>query len=214
MTGPVAAAAPWAVGALLALAVLAATRPARLPVPAPGRHPAAGTRGHRVARGHRHSSARTRRRPGTHPGAAAHRADPPLAMDLLAAALLSGAAVPTALAVVAEALSGEDGERLGEVAELLGMGTAPQQAWAGAGERWSPMARCLELAALSGAPTAALLRRAARSERSDRAQRRAAAAQRLGVWVLLPMGTCALPGFAALGVVPLVLSLAGSLAGV
>ncbi len=134
-------------------------------------------------------------------------------MDLLAAALLSGAAVPTALAVVAEALAGEDGERLGEVAELLGMGTTPHQAWAGAGARWSVLARCLELAAASGAPTAALLRQAAQRERADRAQRRAAAAQRLGVWVLLPMGTCALPAFAALGVVPLVLSLASSLAG-
>ncbi len=192
-------AAPLLVGLLVGLAVAGWGRGA-----APGLAPGPGGRPLRWRR------ARGR---GSAAGAVVGPADAALAMDLLAAVLRSGAPVAGALAVVGEALGGPDGDRLRAVAEHLALGAAGPRAWAGAGPRWAAVARCLELAAASGAPAAALLDRAAARERSDRGHRRAAAAQRLGVRVLLPLGTCALPAFAALGVVPLVLSLAGSLTG-
>lgn len=199
------AAAPWLVGALVGLALLlgaGGVAPQREPLRRLGAA-AASSRPRSSAGG-----ARPWRRGGPE-----QAAEPALVMDLLAAALLSGAPVTAALGVVGEAVGGPDGERLRTVAGLLSMGALPEVAWAGTGPRWEPVARCLALAAASGAPTAGLLHRAAQLERADRGARQAAAAQRLGVRVLLPMGLCALPGFAALGVVPLVLALAGSLTG-
>ncbi len=139
--------------------------------------------------------------------------DPALAIDLVAAAMLSGVPATTALDVVGAALGGEGGSVLREAAALTSMGADEATAWARASPAWQPLRRALVLAASSGAPSAALLRQAAARVRADRASRRRAAAQRLEVLVLLPMGLCALPAFAALGVVPLVVALAAPLVG-
>lgn len=143
----------------------------------------------------------------------AQEVDPALAIDLVAAAMLSGVPATTALDVVGAALGGSGGSLLREAAALTAMGADEATAWARADPGWEPLRRALALASASGAPSAALLRQAALRVRADRASRRRAAAQRLEVLVLLPMGLCALPAFAALGVVPLVVALAAPLVG-
>jgi tight adherence protein B len=73
--------------------------------------------------------------------------------------------------------------------------------------------RCLLLSSSTGAPCAALLVDAAHALRRGRGRAAQAAAQRLGVRVVLPLGVCALPGFIAWGVVPVVLGLTSEVLG-
>ena len=157
-------------------------------------------------------AARGRAARGGGRGVGADGVDQALAADLMAAAMRAGAPATAALDVVGAALGGP-GEQLRQVAALLAMGADETTAWARADPGWAPLARCLSLSASSGAPAAELLRQAAERSRVERAARRRAAAARLEVLVLLPTGLCALPAFAALGVVPLVLALAGGLGG-
>ena len=53
---------------------------------------------------------------------------------------------------------------------------------------------------------------AAESRASARAETEAAV-RRAGVWVLAPLGACFLPAFVCLGVVPMVLGIAGDVFG-
>ncbi|MBF4572999.1 type II secretion system F family protein [Herbiconiux sp. VKM Ac-1786] len=73
-------------------------------------------------------------------------------------------------------------------------------------EQLSVLAEVLALAERSGAPPAQLLRSEAlrlRRESVARTQRRTA---ELGVWLMLPLGTCVLPSFLLLAVAPLLLA--------
>jgi tight adherence protein B len=73
--------------------------------------------------------------------------------------------------------------------------------------------RVLHLARRAGAPAAELLRSAARRERrAARARARSDAAE-LGVRLMLPLALCVLPAFLLLGVMPIVLGLLFSTAG-
>lgn len=152
----------------------------------------------------------------------------PLLLDLVAAALAAGAPPADALAVVAGALEeprlpgGPAGLRL--VAQRLRLGATGDAAWGparaprGTAGTDGPGAadalrRCLELSASTGAPAAPLLRAAAADLRRRRRRSAEQAAARLGVRVVLPLGLCALPGFAAWGVVPVVVGLASTVLG-
>jgi len=68
----------------------------------------------------------------------------------------------------------------------------------------------LDLARRAGAPAAVLLRAAAEERRRDARAAARAAAERLGVQLVLPLGVCVLPAFVVVAVVPLVLSLLSS----
>lgn len=68
----------------------------------------------------------------------------------------------------------------------------------------------LDLARRAGAPAAVLLRAAAEERRRDARAATRAAAERLGVQLVLPLGVCVLPAFVVVAVVPLVLSLLSS----
>jgi pilus assembly protein TadC len=168
--------------------------------------------------------------PGTGPVPAAPPPGPrpapllePLLLDLVAAALAAGAPPADALAVVAGALEtpggpGEPRAGLRLVAERLRLGATGDAAWgpAGAapgGSAGAVLRRCLELSASTGAPAAPLLRAAAADLRRGRRRSAEQAAARLGVRVVLPLGLCALPGFAAWGVVPVVVGLASTVLG-
>lgn len=146
-------------------------------------------------------------------GRAASPVDTALVLDLVAAAMAAGAPEVSALAVVADAVAGGDGDRLRLVASRMRLGAGPEAAWAGVGASLAPLRRCLRLSAETGAPSAALLRASAQELRRMRQRRAQAAAQRLGVRAVLPLGLCALPGFAAWGVVPVVLGLATDVLG-
>jgi pilus assembly protein TadC len=147
----------------------------------------------------------------------------PLLLDLVAAALAAGAPPADALAVVAGALEtpggpGEPPAGLRHVAERLRLGATGDAAWGTAralpgGSAAAVLRRCLELSASTGAPAAPLLRAAAADLRRRRRRSAEQAAARLGVRVVLPLGLCALPGFAAWGVVPVVVGLASTVLG-
>ncbi len=66
------------------------------------------------------------------------------------------------------------------------------------------------LAQRAGVPAAGLLRRAAEDVRDDAAATGLAAAERLAVRLVLPLGTCVLPAFVLVGVVPVVVGVLSS----
>jgi pilus assembly protein TadC len=138
-------------------------------------------------------------------------ADLPIAVDLLAAALRAGAPPARAAEVVGEALGGPLGHRLTRVGTALRLGTRPEEAWA-------PLAvvpgadrvrRAAVRSADSGAAMTGALSRLAGDLRAARTARAEAAAQRLGVLVVLPLGLCFLPAFLLTGVVPVVVAVLG-----
>lgn len=153
------------------------------------------------------SSAWSRRR-----GAPGGTADPALLLDLVAVALAAGAPVPTALTAVGTAWPGAVGEALVRAGHSLALGAPWDIAWAGAaGAR--PVADALEPAWIAGASPVPLLRTAADRVRSRRRARARAAAGRLGVQLVVPLGLCFLPAFVLVGLVPVVVSLAAGVLG-
>lgn len=140
-------------------------------------------------------------------------ADAALLLDLVAAAMAGGAHPAGALRVVGEAVGGEDGRALRGVADRMALGADEASAWDDAPAALAPLRHALALCAATGAPAARLLTERADDVRRRRQRDQLVAAQRLGVRVVLPLGLCALPGFAAWGVVPVVLGLARDLLG-
>ncbi|WP_432547031.1 type II secretion system F family protein [Kineococcus sp. SYSU DK004] len=212
--GPAGSLAALAVAALLLAAVLA------------GRAGAPGPRvGERRGRG-RGLQDGPHRRPGrtgaadTGPpdpaeGADGARADVSLLLELVATALDAGlppaTAVQEAVAVLREATGEALEPTLDAVCARAAGGADPVAAWTLLPAHLTELADPLVLAARTGAPPARLLRSAAvrlRRERRRAAEERAA---RLGALLVLPLGLCTLPAFLALGVVPVVLSIAGPL---
>jgi tight adherence protein B len=135
----------------------------------------------------------------------------PLVLDLVAAVIGAGAPVPTALRLVADAVSGYSlgvAEHVTDLArrhELAVARPSPDSA-----PRWvKVLDRTLVLARDAGVPPSALLASAATDERRRRAARRRVAAARLGVRLVVPTGACLLPAFVLLTVVPMVLALLG-----
>jgi pilus assembly protein TadC len=137
----------------------------------------------------------------------------PLAADLLAACIAAGADPVTAARVVGESLDGPVGERLARGAAEMRLGGEPCEAWRrlaavpGAG----PLARLLERAGDSGVPAAAPVARLAAEARAEWGRTAAATARRAAVLVTAPVGLCFLPAFMAVGVLPVVIGLAGTL---
>lgn len=143
--------------------------------------------------------------------AAGAEPDPALLLDLCAAALSAGMPVALALQVAGQAAGGQLGRRCDLVGATLLLGADHEHAWAGAPTELDSVRRGLQLVSAAGVPGADLLRGAAVAERARERLQAEALAQALGVRMVLPLGLCALPAFAAWGVVPVVLSLAGEL---
>lgn len=141
------------------------------------------------------------------------QADPtlPLTLDLLAAALRSGRPLSVALQLAAPAAGPASAAALARVAGLLELGADPAAAWALVDvPALLPVAVAGRRSADSGArlahgleQLAADLRIQARSAAEERAQR-------AGVLGMLPLGLCFLPAFICIGVVPVVVGIAGS----
>jgi pilus assembly protein TadC len=68
-------------------------------------------------------------------------------------------------------------------------------------------------AALSGAPVADVLSRLADDARREVRASSTAAARRVGVQAVAPLGLCFLPAFVFLGIIPVVAGLAGQVFG-
>ncbi|AKZ57157.1 Hypothetical protein SAM23877_4112 [Streptomyces ambofaciens ATCC 23877] len=139
----------------------------------------------------------------------------PLAADLLAACIAAGAGPVAAAQAVGEALGGPVGEALGRGAAEVRLGGEPDGAWRalaalpGSG----PLARLLERADVSGLPAAGPVARLAAQARADRSRAMTTRARRAAVLVTAPVGLCFLPAFIAVGVLPVVIGLAGGVLG-
>jgi pilus assembly protein TadC len=143
-------------------------------------------------------------------------------LDLLAASLAAGAPVDSAIAGVTEAVleRGDTALRqaaqpVGLVGRLLRLGAEPVTAWSGLdsvpGMRQVSAAgrRC----AHSGARLAVVLGEVAGDLRAQHRAGSVARAERTGVWALLPLGCCFLPAFICIGVLPVMLGVAGQVLG-
>ncbi|MFF8474468.1 type II secretion system F family protein [Streptomyces sp. NPDC015414] len=139
----------------------------------------------------------------------------PLAADLLAACIAAGAGPVIAAQAVGEALGGPVGDALDRGAAEVRLGGEPSGAWRrlaglpGAGA----LARLLERADESGLPAAGPVARLASDARAEWARAATARARRAGVLVSAPVGLCFLPAFIAIGVLPVVIGLAGGVMG-
>lgn len=139
----------------------------------------------------------------------------PLASDLLAACIAAGAGPVVAAQAVGEALGGPVGDALARGAAEVRLGGEPSGAWLrlaalpGAGA----LARLLERADVSGLPAAGPVARLAGEVRAERARAATGRARRAAVMVTAPVGLCFLPAFIAIGVLPVVIGLAGGVLG-
>ncbi|WP_037850571.1 type II secretion system F family protein [Streptomyces sp. NRRL S-340] len=135
----------------------------------------------------------------------------PLAADLLAACLAAGADPVIAAQAVGEALGGPVGEVLARGAAEVRLGGAPADAWRGLASApgAQALARLLERAGETGLPAAGPAARLAADVRADRGRAATARARRAAVLVTAPVGLCFLPAFVAVGVLPVVIGLAG-----
>ncbi|MDT0439669.1 type II secretion system F family protein [Streptomyces doudnae] len=156
---------------------------------------------------------RARRTAGGPPaGDAGEAADRlPLAADLLAACIAAGAGPVAAARAVGEALGGPVGDALARGAAEVRLGGAPAEAWQRLGSLpgAAGLARLLERAGESGSPAAEPVARLAAGARAEWARAATARARRAAVLVTVPVGLCFLPAFIAVGVLPVVIGLAG-----
>lgn len=134
-------------------------------------------------------------------------------LDLLAACLRAGLPVPSALDAVSATAPADAGAALNSTASLLALGSRPDEAWAPV--QAIPGLPELAAAAIRTSRSGAAFATAAtdladrfREELATAAEERA---ERAGVALALPVGLCFLPAFFCLGVVPVVLGLAGHL---
>jgi tight adherence protein B len=144
-----------------------------------------------------------------------------IAAAVLAAALRAGLPLPQALSQVGEAWGGSLGQALARTGGALAHGEPWDAAWrapdsptAGAAPAdgfIDELRSSMWLVWDSGVEAAPLLE--ALRARLSRAERRrlSQAAARLGVYLMVPLGLCYLPAFVALGLIPVLLSLAGGL---
>lgn len=135
--------------------------------------------------------------------------DLPGACDLIGVCVAAGVPVAGALAAVGDAVPGPLGSQLRTVAALYRLGAEPRRAWADVPGELAGLGRVLVRAGESGAAVAPALQSLAAESRSAHRLESEAAVRRAGVWVLAPLGACFLPAFLCLGVVPLVLGIAG-----
>lgn len=151
-------------------------------------------------------------------------ADDPLAvaaaLDLLAACLRGGLPVADAVDAAARvcaagsaAAAPGTAAALGRVADLLALGADTTDAWDALGEQpgLDAIARMARRSADSGASLAADAENLAETFRRGAADEAVAAAEKAGVAIAGPLGVCFLPAFVCLGLVPVIVGLAGDI---
>ncbi|MEV4454788.1 type II secretion system F family protein [Microbispora sp. NPDC049633] len=140
-------------------------------------------------------------------------ADLPFAVDLIVACLRAGQPMSGAVETTAVAIAGPVGERLSWAGAQMRLGAPPEEAWAALAEEpaLAALARTMVRAAQSGAPVADVLTRLADDARRTARATASAAARRVGVHAVAPLGLCFLPAFVFLGIIPMVAGLAGQI---
>ncbi|MGV9413262.1 type II secretion system F family protein [Nocardia sp. NPDC003693] len=140
------------------------------------------------------------------------------ALDLFAACLRAGLPAAAAAGAVAPTTPEPLGAVLHRAADLLALGADPVTAWeqATAGcpdESVAALARMARRSARSGAGLATAVAELAERRRAGAEDAAAARAERAGVLIGGPLGLCFLPAFVCLGIVPVVIGLAGRVLG-
>ncbi|MCX5043168.1 type II secretion system F family protein [Aldersonia sp. NBC_00410] len=145
--------------------------------------------------------------------------DDPLAVatafDLLAACLRAGLPMASSSAAVARTAPAPLDESLRRASDLMTLGADPEVAWrdAAADPATESLARVARRSAKSGASLARAMDELARHRRDAEEDAAAARAERAGVLISGPLGLCFLPAFLCLGIVPVVIGLAGRVLG-
>ncbi|MGQ4619110.1 type II secretion system F family protein [Nocardia sp. R7R-8] len=152
----------------------------------------------------------------------ANRATDPLAvasvLDLLAACLRAGLPMAGAARAVAQEAPEPLGQALRRAADLLALGADAATAWQQVAqdangrpgvEEIESLARMARRSARSGSSLAAAVTELAEQRRAAVEDIAAAKAERAGVLIGGPLGLCFLPAFVCLGIVPVVIGLAG-----
>lgn len=136
--------------------------------------------------------------------------------DLFAVCLRAGMPVASAAAVVARSAPPGLEATLTRAAELLALGADPAQAWEtpeNAGPAATSLCAMARRSARAGSSPVRGLGELAEAERAAAQDNAAAAAERAGVAISGPLGLCFLPAFVCLGIVPVVIGLAGRVLG-
>jgi hypothetical protein len=139
--------------------------------------------------------------------------DTAMMLELVAAMLDAGSGIGRSLELVAGSASSEYSRSFRPVVSALAIGADWETAWRSSEVRLPEILElrdALGFAALTGAPSSAILYAQAarlRRERFRAAEKRAAS---LGVKLVIPLGLCSLPAFICLGVVPVLLALVPS----
>lgn len=146
---------------------------------------------------------------------AAETAALPGAADLLAICLTAGGSPVDSLRLVAEAVGPPLQSRLEQVSAALSLGADADGAWASADDNDPLVAlrRAYARASATGAPLADTVAGVAEDQRQRRRWTAQAAARRAGVLAVGPLVLCFLPAFVLLGVVPIVVGIAGEVLG-
>ncbi len=136
--------------------------------------------------------------------------DLPFAADLMVACLRAGQPLGGAVEATAAALGGPLGERLAHVGAQIRLGADPDTAWAALGDErhLGPLTRAVRRATAGGAPVADVLTRLADDARHEARAAAAAAARKVGVQAIAPLGLCFLPAFVLIGIIPVIAGLA------
>ncbi|MFI1914566.1 type II secretion system F family protein [Nocardia sp. NPDC020380] len=139
-------------------------------------------------------------------------------LDLFAACLRAGLPAAAAARAVAAGAAEPLGGVLRRAADLLALGadsvTAWEQATAGCPDAAvGALARMARRSARSGAGLATAVAELAEQRRAEAEDSAAARAERAGVLIGGPLGLCFLPAFVCLGIVPVVIGLAGRVLG-
>ncbi|GAA2845789.1 type II secretion system F family protein [Paenarthrobacter ilicis] len=136
--------------------------------------------------------------------------DTAMMLELVASMLDAGAGIGRSLELIARCSHPTVATSLRPVVAALAMGADWGTAW-GSPVPYPPevarLKEALAFAALTGAPSAAILYAQAARERREQfraAEKRAAA---LGVKLVVPLGLCSLPAFICLGIVPVLIAM-------
>jgi pilus assembly protein TadC len=134
-------------------------------------------------------------------------------LDVFAACLTSGMTVAGAAAATGSSAPRPLADVLKRAADLLALGAEPATAWSPPGgpgdRRLETLLRLARRSASSGSALADGVAELADQSRLDAGDAARAAAERASVLIAGPLGLCYLPAFICLGILPVVVGLAG-----
>ena len=139
----------------------------------------------------------------------------PMVLDVACLLLRSGAPPASAVSAAAGVCGPSLADDFGAINRLHAMGQDPEAAWRSriGDPVIGPVARSAIRSADSGAALAATWSQLSATTRAERRARAEVLARKAGVRALAPLGLCFLPAFICLGVVPIVIGLAGDVFG-